>query len=248
MTVSQQKGPHVTGTEASVVTHEQILAANTRDGPALLTFWAEPEGEGPYPGLVVIHEIHGLNDDIRGIARRLAGEGYVAMAVDLFSGRNRAVCLARIFYGLLVRPLGNGTVAEIQAALGAIRRHAKVDATRTGAIGFCMGGSYALQLACIDDEMRAASVFYAQNPRPLASLAEACPIAGSYPERDFTAKAGLELEARLERYEIPHDIRIYPKTRHSFFNAQSGAHDEAAADDAWRRTMRFFEAHMRGSS
>lgn len=230
-----------------VTSYERVLTAEGLAGQRLPTYWAEPAGEGTFPGLVVIHEISGLNDDIRNIARRLAGEGYVAMAVDLFSGRNRAVCLARVFYGLLVRPLGNGTVAEIQAALESLRRHPKVDASRTGAIGFCMGGSYALQLACIDDEMRAASVFYAQNPRPLSALAKACPIVGSYPERDFTARAAAELEARLEQYEVQHDIQTYPGARHSFFNSQGSAYDEPAAADAWRRTMTFFEQYLRSS-
>lgn len=226
--------------------HDRTLVADGLPEGGLPTTWAEPRGEGPFPGLVVIHEISGLNQDIRDITRRLAGENYVAVAVDLFSGRNRAVCLARVFYGLLVRPLGNGTVAEIQAALNVLRGHPKVDPSRTGAIGFCMGGSYALQLACVDEEMRAASIFYAQNPRPLSALAEACPIVGSYPERDFTAKAGAELESRLERYEVPHDIRTYPGARHSFFNSQGGSYDEEAADDAWRRTMSFFETHLGG--
>lgn len=230
--------------EGGVQVHDEILKARGLPEAGLPTYWAEPDGEGPFPGLVVIHEISGLNENIRDITRRLAGESYVAMAVDLFSGRNRAVCMARVFYGLLVRPLGNGTLAEIQAALEALRAHPKVDASRTGAIGFCMGGSYALQLACVDDEMRAASIFYAQNPRPLSALSGACPIVGSYPERDFTAKAGAELKSRLERYEVPYDIRTYPGARHSFFNSQGGSYDKEAADDAWRRTMSFFETHL----
>jgi carboxymethylenebutenolidase len=212
----------------------------------LPTYWAEPPGEGPYPGLLVIHEISGLNDDIRSITRRLAGENYVAVAVDLFGQRNRAVCLARIFYGLLLRPLSNGIVGEVLAALETLRRHPKVDSRTTGAIGFCMGGSYALQLACVDDKMNAASIFYAQNPRPLSAVAEACPIVGSYPGEDFTAKAGRELEKRLDRYDIPYDIKTYAGARHSFFRAGGKSHDPEAAADAWRRTMAFFETHLKG--
>jgi carboxymethylenebutenolidase len=231
----------------TVNTQEDALSLR-KGRDQLQAFWAAPDSGGPFPGVLVIHEISGLNDNIRTITRRLAGEGYVALAVDLFSGRNRAVCLARVFYGILIRPLANGTVAEVQSGLNRLRRHPKVDPERTGVIGFCMGGSYALQLACVDDEMRAASVFYAQNPRPLSALAEACPIAGSYPGEDFTARAGAELEARLEAYEVEYDIKTYPGARHSFFNSQGGAYDAAAADDAWRRTMAFFEVHMGRSS
>jgi carboxymethylenebutenolidase len=230
----------------SVNTREGALSLDLR-GDRLNGFWAEPDSAGPFPGVLVIHEISGLTDHIRAVARRLAEDGYVALAIDLFGGRSRAVCLARIFYGILVRPLANGTVGEVQSALDALRRHAKVDPRRAGVIGFCMGGSYALQLACVDGEMRAASVFYAQNPRPLSALAEACPVVGSYPERDFTAGAARELEAWLDAYQVPHDIKIYPGARHSFFNPNGHAHDPVAADDAWRRTMAFFEAHLRGA-
>ena len=101
-----------------------------------------------------------------------------------------------------------------------------------------MGGSFALQLACTADDLRAASVFYGQNPRPLEAISRACPIVGNYPERDFTANAARQLEPMLERYHVPHDIKIYPGARHSFFNDQGAAYQAEAATDAWARTWR----------
>jgi carboxymethylenebutenolidase len=137
-------------------------------------YLALPDGEGPFPGIVVIHEIFGLNDNIREITHRFAREGYTALAVDLFSTGNRVVCMLRIFHGMLVRPLNNGIVAELQAALNFLKGWPEVDPWRVGVIGFCMGGSYALQLASVADPLpgsgqalRAASVFYGMNPRPL---------------------------------------------------------------------------------
>ncbi len=129
-------------------------------------FLAIPAGSGPFPGVVIIHEILGLNDNIRDIAGRFASSGYAALAVDLFSSANRAMCMARIFHGLLIRPLKNGVVADLQAALDYLGAFPEVDRTRLGAIGFCMGGSYALQLACTVDGLRAASVFYGHEPSP----------------------------------------------------------------------------------
>jgi carboxymethylenebutenolidase len=208
-------------------------------------FFAIPAVSGQFPGLVIIHEIFGLNDNIRDIARRFAGNGYAALAVDLFSSANRAICLMRIFHGLLIRPLKNGIVADLQSALDYLGAVPEVDRTRLGAIGFCMGGSYALQLACTVDGLRAASVFYGMNPRPLEAVSRACPIVGNYPERDFSANAARQLEPMLERYHVPHDIKIYPGARHSFFNDQGSAYQDEAATDAWARTLEFFNTYLR---
>lgn len=219
-----------------------------RHNPAarpLDAYWVLPNGAGPFPGVVVIHEIYGLNDNIRDIARRFAAAGYAALAVDLCAGRNRGLCMLQIFYGILIRPLKNGTVMDLRAALAYLRAQPEVDQKRTGAIGFCMGGGYALQLACLDDGMRAASVFYGANPWPLAAVAKACPIVGSYPDKDFTTKPARKLEAALAQYGVPHDIAIYPNTRHSFFNDQGATYAPEAAADAWRRTLSFFETHFK---
>jgi carboxymethylenebutenolidase len=221
----------------------QVPAPNS--GRQLEAYWAAPAGAGPHPGLLVIHEIHGLNDDIRNVCRRLAAEGYAALAVDLFSNRSRPVCMLQIFYGLLVKPLASGTLADLQTSLDYLRQRPKVLDTHVGAIGFCMGGSYALQLACVDDGMSAASVFYGQNPRPLEAVAQACPIVGSYPGRDFTARAAKALETALSQTDIPHDLKTYPEARHSFFNTTGPAYDAAASADAWQRTLSFFETHLR---
>ncbi len=213
-------------------------------GHLLDAYFVRPDGPGPFPGVVIIHEAYGLNDNIRDIARRFANEGYVALAVDLFSVGNRIACMVRSFYGIMFHPLENGTVADLTSALDFLRKQPGVDATRVGAIGFCMGGSYALQLACVDKELRAASVFYGQNPKPLEAVARACPIVGNYPERDFTAAAGRKLDEVLDQYQVPHDVKIYPEARHSFFNDQGKNYNAAAAADAWKRTLAFFEKYL----
>ena len=88
-----------------------------RRGRNMDAFLAVPDAPGPHPGVIVIHELYGLNDNIRAICQRFAGEGYVGLAIDLFSNANRALCLARIMGGILVKPLRNGTVSELQAAI-----------------------------------------------------------------------------------------------------------------------------------
>jgi len=207
-------------------------------------YLARPEGDGPFPGVVVIHEIYGLNENIRDIARRFAGVGYVALAVDLFAGRNRAVCMFRFIGEQLFKPLDNNSIRELKTALTFLAEQTGVDNARLGAIGFCMGGSFAIAWACNDDRLKVIAPYYARNPRPLEAVARLCPVVGSYPSGDFTTAAGQKLDVELDRYNIPHDIKIYPGARHSFFNDKGPTYDAAAAQDSWQRVMSFFKEHI----
>lgn len=222
----------------------EMLTVPRSSGRPLQSYFAAPSGPGPHPGVVVIHEIYGLNDNIREIADRFAVEGYAALAVDLFSTAARPICMARIMNGMLVRPLKNGVVRDLRNALDFLGARDDVDGERIGAIGFCMGGTYALQLACVGAGIKVASLFYGMNPRPMAAVARACPLVGSYPEKDFTAGAGRKLDAALDGYGVAHDVKIYPEARHSFFNDHGSAHHPDAAADSWERTLAFFREHL----
>jgi carboxymethylenebutenolidase len=90
------------------------------------SYLALPDGAGPLPGVVVIHEASGLNDNIRGICGRFAGEGYAALGVDLFAGRNRVVCMARMFAGGMAGNLDYYGVQALKAALAQLAGHALV--------------------------------------------------------------------------------------------------------------------------
>lgn len=201
-----------------------------------------------FPGVLVIHEIFGLNDNIRGIAERFAGEGYAALAVDLFAGRNRRLCMMQAFYGILFSPLKNAMLSDLEVALQSFGQMPEVDGSRIGAVGFCMGGGYALQLAVTPNGLKAASVFYGSAPKPLSEFSKSCPILGSYPEKDFTSADAHKLEEALTRYEIPHDIRFYQDTQHSFFNRERNQFEVEAARDSWQRMLAFFSEHVLGGA
>jgi carboxymethylenebutenolidase len=207
-------------------------------------YFALPVGDGQFPGVVVIHEAFGLNDNIRDIARRFAAEGYAALAVDLFAGRNQAICMMRFLSGTFLNPFNHAAINDLKAALTYLEHHSNVDANRLGAIGFCMGGGFAVAWACTDPRLQVIAPFYAVNPRPLDAVARACPVVGSYPENDFSKGMGKKLEAELGKHNIPHDIKIYPNAKHSFFNDQRGNYNAEATADAWARTLAFFQQHI----
>jgi carboxymethylenebutenolidase len=207
-------------------------------------FLAVPDTKGRLPGVVVIHEAFGLNDGIKEVARRFAGEGYVALAVDLFGGRNRAVCMARFMAGMLRGSVDRFGVGDLKQALTYLMSLQEVDPDRVGAIGFCMGGSFAVAWACTDERLKAIAPYYAANPKPITAVERICPVVGSYPENDFTASAGRALDVELTTRRIAHDIKIYPGARHSFFNQGGRAYNKEAADDSWERVTKFFGTHL----
>lgn len=210
------------------------------------SYLAIPDDPGPHPGVVVIHEASGLNDNIRDICRRFVEEGYGALGVDLFRGRNRVVCMARMFAGAIRGNLNHYGVPELRAALGELAALPEVDSNRLGAIGFCLGGSIVLTWACSDDRLKAIAPYYGISPRPKEARRRLCPVVGSWPGRDFTSRAASTLETDLTVYGIPHDLKVYPGAKHSFFNDTRGSYHPEAAADSWQRVLAFFETYVKG--
>jgi carboxymethylenebutenolidase len=207
-------------------------------------YLARPEGQEPFPAVVIIHEIFGLNENMKDIARRFANEGYVALAVDLFTSPNRTVCMFRFMGQMLLTPLKNNSVNHLKSALTFLAEQPGVDGQRLGAIGFCMGGGFAIAWACSDARLKAIAPFYGANPRPLEAAARLCPVVGSYPEKDFTTPQGRKLDVLLDQHHVPHDIKIYPNSQHSFFNDQGPRYNAEVAQDAWQRVLTFFKEHV----
>ena len=167
------------------------------------SYLALPDGTGPFPGVVVVHVASGLNDNIRDICGRFAAEGYAGLGVDLFEGRNRAVCMARMFAGGMAGNLDYYGVPALKAALGQLASHPEVDAARIGAIGFCLGGSIVLTWACTDDRLAAIAPFYGAAPRPREVIRRMCPVVGSWPGKDFATKAAGGAGDRADRRRYP---------------------------------------------
>jgi len=242
------------------VTVSDIALPEVPGGSSVLTgVLAVPEGSGPWPGVVLVHEAYGVTDVMRRQVVRMAEAGYLALMPDLFSQGGARRCLGATFRAL--RSGEGRAFVDIETARGQLA--ARSDSTGvTGVIGFCMGGGFAL-VAAADRGFGAASANYGMLPRDLDILEHACPIVGSYGGRDHSLSGAAEkLEATLTRYGVPHDVKEYPDAGHSFLNdAESGPaavrlltkrilgagpNPEAAAD-AWRRIEAFFAEHLAAS-
>jgi carboxymethylenebutenolidase len=208
------------------------------------SFLALPDGAGPHPGVIVIHELYGLNENMRDICRRFADSGYAALAVDVFRGRNKAICMARLLSGWLTGRLNVFGLSELKAGLDQLAGLPEVDAYRIGAIGFCMGGTYALTWACTENRLTAIAPFYGSAPRRKEALRRLCPVVGSWPEKDLTSGSAGVLEIEMSAAGIPHDLKLYPGADHSFFNDRGSSYHPQAAEDAWQRVLTFFAEHI----
>jgi carboxymethylenebutenolidase len=224
-------------------------------GGTLRAYVATPTTPGPWPGVVVVHEAFGLTDDIRKQADRFAAAGYLALAPDLYAWGNTARCLVSAF-----KTLATGRGRALDDIKGARAYLAgRDDCTGpVGVIGFCLGGGLALLVA--SDGFDAAAPNYGQLPRNLdTTLAGSCPIVASYGARDRMLRgAAGKLEGALTRLGVEHDVKEYPTAKHGFLFEHTGRaslseplmvqYDEAAADDAWRRILAFFDEHVKGSA
>ena len=236
----------------------QRLQLATPGGATLAAELFLPDGAGPHPGVLVLHESFGLNDDIRRLAARFAAAGYAALAPDLYSHGSRIVCLSRVLVDMLRGSVGR-EVDDILVAREALAARPEVDPERIAVAGFCQGGGFAL-IAGARGGFSGAAVNYGMVPAQRSELDGICPVVASYGARDRVA--GRNMAERLERHlaalGVPRDIKTYERAGHSFFSQVDGwqgwlaripspmrvGYEEQVAEDGWRRMLAFFDEHV----
>jgi carboxymethylenebutenolidase len=212
-------------------------------------FVAAPHTKEKRPAVIVVQEWWGLTDHIKDIAMRCAAEGYVAIAPDLYSRLGYALTTDAGEAGKLMNTLKQEDgLKDLNATVAYLKSVPEVDGTRIGVTGFCMGGSYALMLPCVNPAIKAAVPFYGQVPNPDVPLQKlSAPVLYFYGEDDgWITKADVQrLAAALKKYNKPGEIKTYPGAPHAFFrDTDPSVYRPEAAKDAWGRTKAFFKQHL----
>lgn len=248
-------------------------------------YLAVPEGDGPFPAIIVIQEIWGLVDHIRDVARRFADEGYVALAPDLYTGEwSEVMTPERIAAGMAflrnapqevqrdpskiesalsdkpqeerdATKILSGVMSmnqrfrfgeDLVGAVDFLKSRPEVDDNRIGSIGFCMGGAVSGSLATVSEDLRAAVIFYGNNP-PLERVPNIqAKMLGIYGGEDHKITDTVpELAEAMNKAGKSFEYHVYAGAQHAFFNDTRQNYHEDAARDAWRRVLEFFDKTLR---
>jgi len=206
-----------------------------------------PEGNGPFPAIVVIHEWWGLNDWVKEQASKLSDQGYVTLAVDLYRGKvaensDMAHELAR---GLPEDRAGR----DLRAAVSFLREQPNIKKDHIGSIGWCMGGGYSLQAALVVPDLAATVINYGHLVTEPESLNRIhAPILGIFGGKDqgITAEDIGQFEAALKKRGRKIEVKIYPDAGHGFENPNNKTSYRADdATDAWKLTVGFLAENLK---
>jgi carboxymethylenebutenolidase len=240
----------------SVETEDIQIA--TSKGETMGGYLARPAGEGPHPAVIVYMEIFGVNDHIRDVTRRVAEEGYVALAPDYFHRTGAGMQLEYNDEGMAegMKHLGqlkaDQMIADAKDSIAYLRSRSDVVGDRVGAMGFCIGGHMTYLTAC-ETEIAAAASYYGggiaapQGPGGQGStLGRTSKISGQI-QCYFGGKDLLipkdqvdAIRSALADAGVTHEVHVYDEADHGFHCDQRATYHEASAKDAWRRTFEFF--------
>jgi carboxymethylenebutenolidase len=227
------------------VKSEMILVGGM---PAQLT---RPAGEGKAPAVLVIQEAFGLNGHIKAVAARLAGEGYVTLAPDLYwqGGTGRTARYDQLLeaVGMMNALKDAEIVSDVGNAIAYLEKQPFVRADRIGITGFCMGGRVSYLVACeLADKIKAAAPFYGGGIPIDKTVRLKAPLLAFFGAEDpYIPLDTIEhLKAELKRHGKQAEVVVYPGAPHGFFCDERDSYRPEAAKDAWPRLVKFFASHL----
>ena len=235
-----------------IILTQAIFAATPKevtfksDGDTVKAILYTPEGKGPFPAIIVIHEWWGLNDWVKEQASKLADQGYLALAVDFYRGK---VATTRDEAHELSRAPADRVMRDSQAAFAYLQSRPDVKKDRIGAIGWCWGGGYSLQLAIAEPTLAADVINYGDvsaSPDELKKIN--APVLGLFgaQDRGITPDDVKKFGEQMDKLGKKGDITIYPDAGHGFQNPVNGAgYKPEDTADAWSKILMFFARHLK---
>jgi carboxymethylenebutenolidase len=224
------------------------------DNSAMRLHVSVPAGAGPFPGMVVIQHQGGVDEFVQQMTQRLARDGYLAVAPDLYH-RDGPNCTDDIVTRRS-RLSDRRIINDIASTVGFLQRHSAVDGARLGIIGFCMGGRIAYLMAAANPAFKATVVYYPGNafrawgrdlPSPFERSAEIhCPIQGHFGAEDANPSREdmTKLDAELAKFNKPHEFYSYPDSGHAFMDSTKDSYRRHADEASWPRTLEFLGRHL----
>ena len=205
-------------------------------------YLARPELSGTYPGVVMIHEWWGLNDNIKDMAKQLASEGYVVLAVDLYNGNVASTSGEAINF---VSNLNQTRALEnMKAALAYLRSQ---NAEKIASLGWCFGGGQSLQLA-LNEKLDATVIYYGSlvtNETRLSVIE--WPVMGVFGDNDTSIPVSTvqEFSDSLDNLGVDNEIYLYEGVGHAFANPSGMNYAPEQTKDAWEKTVAFLDKHLK---
>ena len=207
-------------------------------------YLAQPNVEGQYPAVIMIHEWWGLNENIRDMAEKLASHGYIVFAVDLYDGQ--VATTSEEARGLMSSSDEQYRIENMNLASAYVQEQYSPE--KIGSIGWCFGGAQSLNLALNSDNIDATVIYYGQLTTEKEKLSKInWPILGIFAELDQGIPPQLvnEFETALNELEIENDIYIYPEVNHAFANPSGERYAPEESMDAWNKTIEFLDMNLK---
>jgi len=206
-----------------------------------------PSGKGPFPAIIVVHEWWGLNDWVKEQASKLADQGYVALAIDLYRGK--VATTSDMAHELMRGVPEDRAKRDLHAAFAFLQAQANVKKDRISSIGWCMGGGYSLDVALQEPTLSADVINYGHLATDSEALKKInAPILGLFGGKDqgITPDDVHKFEAAMKQLGKKVDIKIYDDAGHAFENPNNKAGYRAEdAADAWKRTVAFLAENLK---
>lgn len=233
-------------TSAALASEETITFKSGTE--TISAFLAKPDGPGPFPGVIVLHEWWGLDGWIKDQARALAKEGYATLALDLYRGKVTAK--EQEAHQHMMGTPTDRQIRDIKAGFAYLGARKDVVRSRIGAVGWCMGGRNTFSLAVEEPTLAAAVVYYGAPPTEPASIAKIkAPMLGNFGGDDQGPSPAQvkEFEAAAKEAGKTIDVKIYSGAPHAFANPNNPwkGYRRDAANDAWSRTTTFLRHYLR---